>query len=72
MALRASQQPRFDLVANAIAAPAGVSSAFLLTRWWGLAGAAASLMLSYTTYSLVTCRIFSAKRISFLSQKRAA
>src|SRR5579885_3264632 len=72
MALRASQQPRFDLVANAIAAPVGVVSAFLLTRWLGLAGAAASLTFSYTTYSLVTCWIFSARRTSFLSQKRAA
>ncbi len=72
MALRASQQPRFDLAANAIAAPAGVLSAFLLTRWLGLAGAAASLTFSYTTYSLVTCWIFSARRTSFLSQKRAA
>lgn len=72
MALRASQQPRFDLVANAIAAPVGTLSAFLLTRWWGLAGAAISLTLSYAVYSLVTCWIFSGNRAFFLSQKRAA
>lgn len=70
MALRASQKPRFDLVANAIAAPVGVISAFLFTREWGLAGAAGSMALSYAAYSVVTCWMFSAQAV--LSRNRGA
>jgi O-antigen/teichoic acid export membrane protein len=53
MALRASQKPHFDLLANAVAAPVGVASAIVLTRWWGLAGAAASMVFSFIAASLV-------------------
>jgi hypothetical protein len=49
------QRPHFDLVANAIAAPVGIISAIAMMHWWGLGGAAASMVLSYATYSIVTC-----------------
>ncbi len=60
MALRAMQRPHFDLAANAIAAPVGVISAVGLMHWWGLGGAAASIVLSYLTYSIATCWIYRA------------
>jgi hypothetical protein len=44
MALRASQQPQFDLITNAVAAPVGLLSAVFFMHWWGLAGAAFSLV----------------------------
>jgi len=53
MALRASQKPHFDLIANAIAAPVGVLSAFLFMHWWGLAGAAASMIVGFGVTSAV-------------------
>jgi O-antigen/teichoic acid export membrane protein len=60
MALRAMHRPHFDLVANAIAAPLGVISAIGLMHWWGLGGAAASMVLSYMTYAVVSCWIYRA------------
>ena len=54
MAMRASQKPHFDLVANAIAAPVGVLSAIYFMRWWGLMGAAASMVVSFAVASVVT------------------
>jgi O-antigen/teichoic acid export membrane protein len=53
MALRASQRPHFELIANAVAAPLGVVSAVLFLHWWGLAGAAASMVLSFLAASVV-------------------
>jgi O-antigen/teichoic acid export membrane protein len=53
MALRASQKPHFDLIANAVAAPVGLVSAILFMRWWGLTGAAASMILSFFAASVV-------------------
>jgi O-antigen/teichoic acid export membrane protein len=53
MALRASQKPHFDLIANAVAAPVGLVSAILFIRWWGLAGAAASMVLSFLASAIV-------------------
>jgi O-antigen/teichoic acid export membrane protein len=58
MALRASQKPQFVLLSNIIAAPVAVISAFLFMRWWGLAGAAASMVLSFATMSGVTIACF--------------
>jgi O-antigen/teichoic acid export membrane protein len=52
MAMRAAQKPHFDLIANAIAAPVGVISAILFMRWWGLAGAAASMVLIVAVYGV--------------------
>ena len=46
-ALRGSQRPHFDLVANAIAAPAAVFFAVFFIRTWGLAGAAISLVVGF-------------------------
>jgi O-antigen/teichoic acid export membrane protein len=58
MALRASGRPHFDLLSNIIAAPISVLSAFLFIRWWGVAGAAASMVLSFTIISVVTIVCF--------------
>ncbi|HEX4643564.1 MAG TPA: hypothetical protein VH161_08845 [Candidatus Acidoferrales bacterium] len=58
MALRASQKPRFDLVSNLFAAPVAIASAFLFVRWWGLAGAAASMLVSFVVLSCVTVVFF--------------
>ena len=53
MALRASQKPHFDLGANAIAAPVGVLTAVIFIRFWGLGGAALSLVAGLATYAAV-------------------
>jgi O-antigen/teichoic acid export membrane protein len=58
MAMRASQKPRFDLIANMFAAPVAIVSAFFLMREWGLAGAAASMALSFAVLSIVTIVFF--------------
>jgi len=57
-ALRASQRPQFDLLANAIAAPIAVVSAVSLIRWWGLAGAAVSMLTGFVVYMSVNCWAF--------------
>jgi O-antigen/teichoic acid export membrane protein len=57
-ALRASQKPHFDLLANAIAAPVAMISAVGFIRWWGLAGAAASMVAGFGVYMGVNCWIF--------------
>jgi O-antigen/teichoic acid export membrane protein len=49
-ALRATQRPQFDLLANAIAAPIAIVSAVGFLRWWGLAGAAASMVAGFVAY----------------------
>jgi len=58
MALRASQRPQFDLLANIVAAPVGLFSAVLFIHWWGLAGAAGSLVLGFVVLSGVTFACF--------------
>jgi O-antigen/teichoic acid export membrane protein len=58
MAMRASRKTRFDLVANAIAAPVAVVSALLFMRWWGLFGAAVSLVAGVGAYMIVVCWIY--------------
>jgi O-antigen/teichoic acid export membrane protein len=58
MALRASQKPRFDLVSNLVAAPLAIVSAFVFMRLWGLAGAAASMLLSFIVLCAVTLVFF--------------
>jgi O-antigen/teichoic acid export membrane protein len=60
LALRASQRPHFDLLASAVAAPAALVSAVAFIHWWGLAGAAASVVLSYVASALVTCWVYRA------------
>ena len=54
LALRATQRPYFDLIANALGAPIAVISTILLIRWWGIGGAATSLVLSYSSIAIVT------------------
>jgi O-antigen/teichoic acid export membrane protein len=54
VAVRASQQPHYDLVANLVAAPIGLISAVLFMRWWGVFGAAASMVLGFAVLSLTT------------------
>jgi O-antigen/teichoic acid export membrane protein len=58
MALRAAQKPHFDFVSNVFAAPVAVVSAFIFMRLWGLAGAAASMLLSFGVLSVVTLVFF--------------
>jgi Na+-driven multidrug efflux pump len=58
MALRASQQPRFDLISNLFAAPIAILSAFIFMHVWGLAGAAASMVLSFLVLTIVTLVFF--------------
>jgi O-antigen/teichoic acid export membrane protein len=59
MAMRARQKPRFDLIANAIAAPAAVFSAIALTYWWGLAGAATSMVAGSAVYMICVLKLYS-------------
>jgi O-antigen/teichoic acid export membrane protein len=54
MALRAIQRPQFDLLANAVAAPVGLLSALAFIHRWGLAGAAASIVLTIAVMGVVT------------------
>jgi O-antigen/teichoic acid export membrane protein len=58
LALRASQRPHLDLLANAIAAPIAVVSAVIFIHWWGLAGAAASMVTGFVVYMGVNCWAF--------------
>jgi O-antigen/teichoic acid export membrane protein len=72
MALRAFQKPHFDLLANAVAAPVGVMSAVWFIRWWGLAGAAASMIFASAVYSLIVAIVFRTwlcKRTLLLSEE---
>jgi O-antigen/teichoic acid export membrane protein len=47
LVLRAAQRPRLHLVASAISGSVGLLTAILFTWIWGLAGAAASLLILY-------------------------
>ena len=62
VALRASQKPQFDLICNVIAAPIGLLSAVIFMRWWGLPGAAASMVLGFTALSVATYVCFRISR----------
>ena len=53
MALRAIRKPQFDLVSGLFAAPIAVLCAYLGTGWWGLAGAAFSLILGFAVQAVV-------------------
>jgi O-antigen/teichoic acid export membrane protein len=53
MALRASQKPHFDLIANGVAAPVGLLSGIAFMHWWGLGGAAASMVLGFAVQGAV-------------------
>jgi O-antigen/teichoic acid export membrane protein len=58
MALRASQKPQFDLLANIIAAPIALLSAMWFIRRWGLAGAASSMVLGFLVLGAVSVVCF--------------
>jgi O-antigen/teichoic acid export membrane protein len=58
MALRASQKPHFDLIANAVAAPVAIISTIVLVDKWALLGAAISMVLSFVAMNLVTLVLF--------------
>jgi O-antigen/teichoic acid export membrane protein len=58
MVLRASQKPQFDLLSNVIAAPIALLSAVCFIQWWGLAGAAASMVLGFVAQGAVTIMCF--------------
>jgi O-antigen/teichoic acid export membrane protein len=51
-ALRGSQRPHFDLLANALAAPVAVLTALGFIHRWGLAGAAISLVAGCATLAV--------------------
>jgi len=53
MAVRASQRPHFDLVANGVSGPVGLVTALLFIRWWGLGGAALSMVAGFAAYATV-------------------
>jgi len=71
MAMRAAQKPHFDLLANALAAPVAVISAIFFLHWWGLPGAAASMILSFLAAATVNYfsyqRCFGSASVSGLS-----
>jgi hypothetical protein len=58
VALRAAQRPHFDLVANAIAVPVAVVSAFVFMRMWGLAGSAVSMVIGFAVAAAVNWFVF--------------
>ena len=58
MALRASQMPCCDLIANAFAALTAVLSTVWFVHRWGVFGAAASLVLSFGVMNAVTVLLF--------------
>jgi O-antigen/teichoic acid export membrane protein len=51
MALRASQKPQFDLLANAVSAPIGLVTAILFIRLWGITGACISMVAGFVAYA---------------------
>jgi O-antigen/teichoic acid export membrane protein len=53
MAVRASQKPHFDLLANSISAPVGLLTALIFIKLWGLQGAALSLVVGFAVYGAV-------------------
>jgi O-antigen/teichoic acid export membrane protein len=53
MALRASQKPQFDLLANSVAAPIGLITALIFIKVWGIGGAAFSLVAGTAASALV-------------------
>ena len=57
-ALRAIRKPNFDLVSGLIAAPIAVLCAYFGTRWWGLSGAAWSLVMGFAIQGVVTTLFF--------------
>ncbi len=58
MAVRAYQQPRLDLLTNALAAPVGLATAVLLIKIWGLAGAGVSLIVGSAAYGVAFLWMF--------------
>ncbi len=58
--LRAAQRPQHYLVAAAVTGPAGIVSAAIFTRWWGLGGAAASIVLAYGATAAVAFLLYRA------------
>jgi O-antigen/teichoic acid export membrane protein len=53
LALRASQKPHFELLANAIAAPIGLVTALVFIKMWGIGGAAFSLVAGSAAIAVV-------------------
>jgi O-antigen/teichoic acid export membrane protein len=71
-ALRASQKPHLDLLANAVAAPVAIVSGVNFIRWWGVAGAAASMLAGFVVYMGVNCWIFYAAFDPDVNKRRRA
>jgi O-antigen/teichoic acid export membrane protein len=53
MAVRACQKPHYDLIANAVSAPVGLVTALVFIHFWGITGAAVSLVVASACYGLV-------------------
>jgi O-antigen/teichoic acid export membrane protein len=58
LAVRARQKPHYDLIANAVSAPVGLVTALVFIHFWGLTGAALSLVSASACYGLVFCWAF--------------
>jgi O-antigen/teichoic acid export membrane protein len=58
LGLRALQKPQFELLSNAIAAPIGLVTAVCFIHWWGIEGAAASLVTGFCAQSATTFIFF--------------
>ena len=58
LAVRACQKPHYDLIANAVSAPVGLVTALVFIHFWGLTGAAVSLVSASACYGLVFCWAF--------------
>jgi O-antigen/teichoic acid export membrane protein len=70
-ALRSLQLPHTTLIANAIAAPVSVITAFLFIRWWGLAGAAISMVAGLAVYSVSNAWLFFVQPAAYPTARRA-
>jgi O-antigen/teichoic acid export membrane protein len=51
MALRAVQQPKFDLMTNAVSAPVGLIATLCFMSIWGISGAALGMIASFVLYA---------------------
>ncbi len=58
LVLQAIQKPQHYLIRGAVTGSVGVASALVLTAWAGLAGAAASMVLTLAASAVVTFRLY--------------
>lgn len=58
LVLQAVQKPQHYLIRGAVTGSVGIASALILTPWAGLAGAAASMVLTLAVSAVVTFRLY--------------